>query len=164
MPHPNAAQLQDKVIEVEPSYAPAAWHVLLPRLVDLATPELYAFSSYNAERRGLALRTLKVVGPTRFGGSGGQTAAIKLEDSEGLIPPITETDVDSKGNILRIIAGGLEMLATTREHVEQTYASRVKAAQEVIKKLPIKEPTPAVRQRPMDPAAPHIVQPPPERR
>jgi hypothetical protein len=148
MANPNGIELQDKIIEVEPSYASAAWHSLLPRLVDLKKPELYAFSSYHAERRGLALRTIDVLGPKRMTIDGQAVTANKLEDSEGLIPPISETDVNDKGRILRIATGPLEMLPTTQKDCEQRYLQRVRDAQGVLKKYPLPKLEPAHRGRP----------------
>jgi len=148
MPTPNASEMQDKIIEVEKSYASAAWHSLLPRIVDLNQPELYAFASYSADRRGLVLRTFEVIGPAQVTIDGRRVQAIKLQDSEGLIPPINEIDVDAGGRILRVVAGPLEMLATNRQDLEQRYETSVKEGQEILRKHPLKEPTPAPRDRP----------------
>jgi hypothetical protein len=148
MPQPNAPQLQDKVIEVENSYASAAWNSLLPRIVDLKKPGVYAFSSYNADRHGLVLRTIEILGTTPLDLGARRVNATKLQDSEGLIPPINEIDVDDKGRILRVSADPLEMLTTTKEYAEQKYSKQVGELQTFLKKHPIQEPTPAPRERP----------------
>jgi len=144
-PNLNAGELKDKVIQVEPSFSSPAWFVLLPRIVDLTNPELYAFSAYSTDRRGLILRTFRVVGPARITLDGRTRSVIKLEDSEGSIPPISEINVDSAGRILRVSAGPLEMLATTRQYVDQHYKKRVDDALATFKKYPLTPPRPADR-------------------
>jgi len=146
-PELNAPELREKVIEVEKSYASAPWDVLLPRLVDLKKPELYAFSSYDAGRRGLVLRTFRVVGPSPVQIGGRRIPAFKLEDSEGLIPPIHEIYVDEQGRILRVnlhVSGTLlEMVATTRQALERQYGARIEEAERLFQKSPVPEPIPA---------------------
>lgn len=144
LPKPNSPDKKDKVIRVEPSYASAAWNVLFPRLVDLQKPETYAFSLYKSDRRGLVLQTLEVIGPAQTLVNGQTISTIKIEDSEGLLPPKTETYVDRQGRIVRVVAGQLEMVATTREFVETTYTAKVTDAQNLFKKLMgIQSPPPA---------------------
>jgi hypothetical protein len=147
LPKPNAIEKRDKLITVEKAYASAAWNVLFPRLVDLSKPELYAFSSYNSERKGLVLRTLEVVGPTHVLIDGQQLQAFKIEDSEGLIPPKSETYVDRSGRLLRVVAGNLEMVATTAKYIEQHYGRKTAEAEDLFLKLQPKPPAP------MDPKA-----------
>lgn len=146
-PQPNSPDLVDRVLDVEPSYASAAWSNLLPRLLDLKTPQSYSFSSYNADRRGLVIRSFQVVGPTQITLNTRTVRAIKIEDSEGFIPPVNEVNVDDKGRLLRVVAGPLEMLSTTRDEIERAYAARVKEAQEILNKYPLQEPRPVSRQR-----------------
>ena len=141
----STGELKDKVIQVEPSFASPAWFVLLPRIVDLTKPELYAFSAYSSDRHGLILRTFRVAGPTQVTLDGQTRSAIKLEDSEGLIPPISEIDVEPTSQILRVSAGPLEMLATTRQYVDQHYKSRVDEALATFKKYPLPTLRPADR-------------------
>ncbi len=123
---------EDKVLEVGKSYAPAALMSLLPRLVDLNSPELYAFSTYEHDRRGLILRTMEVVGQQQILAKGQSIQAWKLQDSEGLPPPITSIYVDKKGQILRMDVGNMKMTLTTREYVERKFQSRVNEAQKAI--------------------------------
>ena len=111
-----------KVFETEKSYAPGSWGLLLPRLVDLNAPELYAFSAWAPDRQGMVLRVHRVVGPVPGG-------LIRLEDSEGLVPPANQVDVDSAGSIVRIVAPPFEMVATPRAQLDIRWAERVKAAQ-----------------------------------
>ncbi len=67
---------------------------------------------------------------------------VKLEDSEGLVPPISEIDVDPTGRMLRVGAGPLEMLATTQRYVQQNYEARVMKALETMKQYPLRPPAP----------------------
>ncbi|MBI4582126.1 MAG: hypothetical protein HY718_20690 [Planctomycetes bacterium] len=120
---------QTKAIQVEPSYAAALWPLLLPRLVDLSKPELYAFSMYDSDRRGLILRVFRVVGPVRVLAGGRRVSAVRIEDSEGLLPPVSEIDVDEKGRPVRVSAGPVEMTVATAAQVEQEFGLQVKAAQ-----------------------------------
>ncbi len=149
MPRPNATELQDRVIDVEPTYASAAWHSLMPRVIDLNRPELYAFSSYNAERRGMVLRTVEVMGPAQVMIGGRMSQAFKLQDSEGLIPPINEIYVDGQGHILRVVAGPLEMVAANKQDILHRYSKRVSEAEATMRKYPVREPSPARRESPM---------------
>jgi len=89
LPEARARKLEEKVLQVEASYAPAPWFTLLPRIIDLQKPELYAFSAYSSIRRGLILRTIRVDGPRTITVANQSIEAIKIEDSEGLMPPIT---------------------------------------------------------------------------
>jgi len=130
---PPSDETKERVLKVESSYASTAWQFLLPRLIDLTESELYAFSSYSSDRRGIVLRTFEVVGPSEVMVHGQSTPAFKLEDSEGLIPPISEIHVDKKGRILRVIAGPLQMQVTTRKQVERDYGSRIKEATRLLR-------------------------------
>lgn len=129
----GVSEKQEKLVGVEPSYAPAAWPLLLPRLIDLNEPELYAFSMYDSDRRGMILRTFRVVGPTQVTIGGGRVSAIKIEDSEGLLPPVGEIDVDSDGRVVRLVSGPLEMVSISQAEAEREFAPRVKAIQDKLK-------------------------------
>jgi hypothetical protein len=135
LPQPNATAKRDKVIDVQPSYASAAFMSLLPRLLDLKKTELYAFSAYKSDRRGLVLRTVQVIGPSQSIVDGRTVSTIRIEDSEGLLPPKTEIHVDSQGRLARVVAGDLEMIATTRQRVEQKFLSQVNEAHAILQKL-----------------------------
>lgn len=146
-PKPNAPELTEKAIEVESSYASAPWDVFMPRLVDLSRPELYVFSTYDTGRRGLVMRALRVVGPENVRIEGRTVPAVKLEDSEGLIPPVHEIYVDEKGRLLRVVIripdSSMEMIATTRDYIERTYEARIKQVEALFQQHPVKEPPPA---------------------
>jgi hypothetical protein len=122
----------NKVLEVGASYAPSGLLSLFPRLVDLDSPELYAFSSYDQDRRGLILRTIKIVGREKILNRGQSTQAWKLEDSEGLTPPVTSIYVDRTGQILRMTAGNMNMRLTSRDYVQRKFKTKVNDAQKTI--------------------------------
>src|SRR5262249_264730 len=73
MATPNASELQDRVLEVDENYSAAAWHSLMTRVMDLKHPQLYAFSAYDADRRGMVLRTIELTGPTSVNLTGQST-------------------------------------------------------------------------------------------
>ena len=148
LPRPNAQEKREKLFDVEPSYASAAWNVLFPRLVDLGRPELYAFSCYKSERRGMILRTLEVVGPRRVLVDGRQENAILIEDSEGLIPPKSKMYVDRSGKLIRLEADRLEMVPTTAQYVEQRFGRQVAEAQDLFKRFQPRPPAPPQAARP----------------
>ncbi len=143
---PNAPRLTEKVIAVEPSYASAPWEVLLPRLVDLNKSELYAFLLYDNGRRGPAVRAFRVAGQKNLRFGDRIVSAVKIEDSEGLVPPIHDMYVDKTGRVLRVVlrveASPMEMVATTREHIERLYGDRLKETQALLQKHPVREPLP----------------------
>ncbi len=128
-PHLGVADKQSKVIAVEPSYASAAWPLLLPRLVDLSKPEVYAFSMYDPDRHGLILRTFRITGPVQVQVGGRRVSAVRIEDSEGLLPPVSEIDVDEQGRILRMNSGPVEAVQATTAQLEREFGPRVAAAQ-----------------------------------
>jgi len=142
LPRPNSLEKRDKLISVEKSYASAALNVLLPRLLDLSRPAVYAFSSYKSERRGLILRTLEVLGPARIQVDGQDVSAFKIEDSEGLIAPKTEIYADRSGKLLRVVVDRLEMMPATAHDIELRYGKKVAEAQDLFKKLQPQPPSP----------------------
>lgn len=111
-----------KVLETESSYASGSWSLLLPRLVDLDKPELYAFSTWDADREGMILRVHRVAGPI-------PGSLTRIEDSEGLVPPINQVDVDATGKVVRVQAGPFEMLGTPKAQLDVRWAERIKATQ-----------------------------------
>jgi hypothetical protein len=147
---PNADELADRAIETPHSYAPAAFLAMFPQLVDTSEPALYAFASYNSDRHGLVLRTLRVVGRQDLLVDGRSVRTTRIEDSEGLVPPIHEIYVDTDGRLVRIVAGELEMTATSKEQAEALYGEKIAAAEQTLRQLageagpqaPRRKPTP----------------------
>jgi len=134
-PLPGAPEMREKALAVEKSYASAAWNVAFPRLIDLAQPDLYAFSTYTSQRRGMVLRTLEVIGPAQVTLDGRQVPAVRIEDSEGLIPPRSELYVGPDGKMLRLVAGQVEMVASDLKAVERLFAAKVADGENLLKQL-----------------------------
>jgi hypothetical protein len=143
-------QITEKDIEVDKTYASAPWDILLPTLLDLRRPEVYAFSWYDSGRRGLSLQTFRIAG-TKSTPAGPQATVI--EQSEGLIPPVHELWVDRDGQLLRVVMNlgdkPVEMLATTRQDIERKYGARVKDIEKLMPAPQPRETAPA----PGNPAA-----------
>lgn len=131
----NDPKLEDKSIVVSASFAPFALFTLFPRLVDLARPELYVFSAYNSERRGLVMRALRVAGPQNILVDGRSVRVTRIEDSEGLIPPVNEMYVDAQGRLARVVAGNVEMIQTSRDKIRSMYGERMAQAQRTFQQL-----------------------------
>ena len=143
---PNSAEMSDKVVEIPESYAPGAVFTLFPRIADLGRPALYAFVSFNSERQGLVLRTLRIVeGRQNLAIDARRISATRIEDSEGLIPPVSEIYVDDAGRLVRIVAGNIEMLATTLERIRPLYADKVAATEQLARQLAKPGGAPAAR-------------------
>jgi len=133
---PNSTEMSDKVVEIPESYAPGAVFTLFPRIADLGRPGLYAFVSFNSERQGLVLRTLRIVeGRQNLTIDGRRISATRIEDSEGLIPPVSEIYVDDAGQLARIVAGNIEMLATTLEKLRPLYAQKIADTEKLVRQI-----------------------------
>ncbi|HSA26580.1 MAG TPA: hypothetical protein P5159_08605 [Phycisphaerae bacterium] len=139
------AEMKDKAITIESSFASPAFLLLLPRLVDLAKPELYAFSAFSTDRRGLSLRTFRILGQKETLIDGRRTPVFTIQDSEGLLPPVSELLVDGAGRLLRVSSGPVEMVGTTQAEVERRYKNRVDAALAIFQKKPVRLPMPPDR-------------------
>ncbi len=129
----TSGTMKRRVIDVERSYASGAWIVLFPRIVDLTSPGIYSFSSYNADRHGLAMRTFEVIGETQVRIGRRTIPAIEIQDSEGLIPPVNKMYVDARGNILKVEAGPLEMIQSERDVLERVYGERIQKAETLLR-------------------------------
>lgn len=138
-------ELKDRAITIEPSFVSPALILLLPRLLDLNKPELYAFSAFNSDRRGMSLRTFRVLGQKETLIDGRRTQVFTIQDSEGLLPPISELLVDSTGRLLRVSAGPIQMVATTQAEVERRYKTSVDEALAILQKKPVRMPMPPDR-------------------
>ena len=130
----GATKLRDKVLEVSDTYGSAAWLALLPRLLDLSQPETYCFGAYRSDQRGIGLRTFEVIGPDQVKVDGQTVPAVKILDSEGLVPPINALYVDKEGRLLRVVAGPLEMISTSQENCERKYKAKIEEADELFRR------------------------------
>lgn len=128
---PGSIRTSEKVLELEDSYAPSAWDVFFPRMVDLTQQETYGFSWYDTKRHGLVLLTFRVDAPTRISIGGRPMQAYKIERSEGLIAARQELFVNDRGELLRVkpidASGGIELERTTLESIDSRYADKVEA-------------------------------------
>jgi hypothetical protein len=131
----GATEKQEKAIEVGRNYASPAWPLLLPRMVDLDTPELYAFAMYDSDRRGLILQVLRLMGPTQISIGGRRVSAFRIENGEGLVPPVSTIDVDKNGRLLRLSSGTVEMTATPKEQINSEFGPQVKATQDHFREI-----------------------------
>jgi hypothetical protein len=129
------SSLTNDVLEVTGTYVPMALQRMLPRIVPLNEPELYAFSSYSSTRKGVVLRTLRVLGPIGPAAGGSVSIAYKAEDSEGMIPPVSELFLDERGFVRKVIAGGDTVLRTTRAETERLFGRRIRQAREELMRL-----------------------------
>ncbi len=141
----NAPELKEKSLAAEPSFGPPAWFAILPQILDLKKPELYAFSAYDSDRRGFILRTYEVSGQTRVSVDGKLLSATRIRDCEGLLPPFNEIDVDATGKLIRAKAGPVELLATTQQYVEKTWKSRVDEAIKTLAQYRVTLPAPPAK-------------------
>jgi hypothetical protein len=133
--------LTNDVLEVTDTYMPIALLRMLGRIAPLDEPELYAFSSYNSTRKGLVLRTYRVLGRSGSATGGSGSTAYKVEDSEGMVPPVSEIFLDDRGFVRKIVAGGDTVLRTTADQVRLLFGERVRQAKEQLAGLglPIEE-------------------------
>ncbi|UCG31889.1 MAG: hypothetical protein JSU68_09510 [Phycisphaerales bacterium] len=129
------SSLTNDVLEVTGTYVPMALQRMLPRIVPLDEPELYAFSSYSSTRKGAVLRTLRVLGPIGPTAGGSDRIAYKVEDSEGMIPPASELFLDERGFVFKVIAGGDTVLRTTPAEIERLFGRRIRQAREELTRL-----------------------------
>jgi hypothetical protein len=127
--------LTNDVLEVTGTYVPMALQRMLPRIAPLDEPELYAFSSYSSTRKGMVLRTLRVLGPIGPAAGGSTSIAFKVEDSEGMIPPVSELFLDERGFVSKVIAGSDTVLRTTRAETERLFGRRIRQAREELTRL-----------------------------
>jgi hypothetical protein len=132
--HPGDMALTTAVRTVPTTYIPMALIRVFPRLVDLKKPRTYAFSSYNVENREMVIRVLKVIGRAKATGVQYSGPVYKVEDNEGLFPPVTEIYADEAGRILKVVQSNLTMFACTREEVDAVFKERMVMADALYKK------------------------------
>lgn len=131
----NVEKLEDRTIAVSPSFAPVAFFTLLPRLLDAKNPQTYAFAAYNSERHGLVVRSIRVVGSQDILVDGRSARVTRIEDSEGLIPPVSEIYVDAQGRLARVVAGNVEMIGTPKSKIVAMYSEKMKSVQQSMQQL-----------------------------
>jgi hypothetical protein len=143
---PNAPELTEKVIDIEPVYVPSAWDILFPRLVPLDERGLYAFAPYDSTRRGPILRACRVTGSEMMRIGDRAVRATEIETTEGLIPPVHRMRVDDDGRLIQVVVEGaspkMEFVSCSASYVQRTYHDRVEKAQKRISETVIAWPAP----------------------
>ena len=135
---PGDLALTNEVLEVTGTYIPLGLLRMLPRIVPLDRPDIYAFSSYNSEHKGLVMRTFRVLGPLGPDAAGDASVAYRVEDSEGMTPPVSEIFLDDRGLARRIIAGDDRMIRTTEAKVLYLFGQRLRQARDLMTELGFK--------------------------
>jgi hypothetical protein len=132
---PGDLTLANRTLELSPTYIPLALQRMLPRLVPLETPELYAFSSYNTLRKSLVLHTYRVLDAAGIPGSPPAGAAYFVEDAEGMVPPGSMIFLDRQAHILRVRAGEDTLTRTGRATIDTLFGTRRAQAEALLARL-----------------------------
>jgi hypothetical protein len=93
---PHSTHSQVKEIP-EPICLPLAFSPLLPRLLDRSAAAQYVFAQYDPVSEEVAMRVVRVVGPTNVTISGRSFAATEIEDRPDVDGPLTKLYVDGSG-------------------------------------------------------------------
>jgi hypothetical protein len=135
-PDPKAPDRSNSVIKrVTRSFISPIWQVLMPRVLDLDKPELYAFFHYDRDRRDFSLRTVEVMGSAKVLVGTTHVDTTRLRESEGLIPPYNEIFVDDHQRIVHVRSGEIEMIETDRSYVERTYERQIETARDAFQQM-----------------------------
>jgi len=101
----------------QPVYLPQAINALLWRLVDLETPQAYAFAIYNPAANGFDMRTLIVHDQEMLEVEGKKVEAVRLTERMAADQDPYETWVTPDGELLRTGGGPITLRAATRSDV-----------------------------------------------
>jgi len=100
---------------VQKMYLPRALGMVLPRLVDLKRPQVYAFATYTARANALDMRTVTVGGGESITLEARSVKAVRISDRAADDAEPATVWVDAKGVLLRMATpDGLVMDASTR--------------------------------------------------
>lgn len=127
--------LVNDVLEVDGTYLPMGLVRVLPRLVALDRPELFAFSSYSSARKGLVLRTFRVMGRPAPKQAAPARIAFVVEDSEGITPPASKIYLDERGLVRQIIVGRDKVTRVNAPRIELLFGPRVQEARQQLARL-----------------------------
>lgn len=127
--------LVNDLLEVDGTYLPMGLVRILPRLVTLDRPELFAFSSYSSARKGLVLRTFRVMGRPAPEQAAHARIAFIVEDSEGITPPASKIYLDQHGLVRQIIAGRDKVTRVNASRIEKLFGPRVQEARQQLARL-----------------------------
>lgn len=100
-----------------PVYLPQAINAMLWRLVDLDTPQAYAFALYNPAANGFDIRTLVVHEQEMLEVEGKRVEAVRLTERMAADQDPYETWVTPDGELLRTGGGPITLRAATRSDV-----------------------------------------------
>jgi hypothetical protein len=132
---PGDLTLANRTLELSPTYIPLALQRMLPRLVPLERPELYAFSSYNSLRKSMVLHTYRVLDAGAVTGPRPAGAAYFVEDAEGMVPPGSMIVLDRQAHILRVRAGADTLIRTGRATIDTLFGARRAQAEALLARL-----------------------------
>jgi hypothetical protein len=113
-------------LDVGPVYLDLGWQRLAPGLLFSAPSEPHAFAVYNTDTRALSSQIYTLLGPRKLEGVGGDVYAFEIR--EGLIDRPVLLYADRHGTMVRLVAGDLVLMRTTRESCEARYGARRDAA------------------------------------
>ncbi len=94
---------------------------LLPRMVDLHRPQIYAFPCYSRELRGIVTRIVRVGGEEAVEVNGRRVTAYRISDRETVLGPDTHSFVDAGGRLLKAVRGQEVILPITKQTAERMF-------------------------------------------
>ena len=113
--------------KLAPAYLPAAFDVILPRMIDRTKPAAYGFVVYGAAANDFDLRILRVVGAESITHAGRGVAAVRLTDRMAPDAPSADLWVDEKGLLLMMrTADGLTMERVRQKAVSGIFAAELR--------------------------------------
>jgi hypothetical protein len=105
-------------------YLPRAFGMVLPRLVDLAKPQAYAFSVYTTMANDFDMRTLTVLGPETLTIGSREVEAVHVTDQAAADAEPADLWVNAEGILLRMTtADGFVMEETTRAAIIRRFSA-----------------------------------------
>lgn len=109
-------------MSVGPVYLDLAWTRVLPMLLRDAPHETHAFVVYSVESRALLPQTFKPLGEKALEGRGDKVLAFEVR--EGLVDTPSTLYVDQTGALVRLEAGDLLVLRTTRAEIDAKFGAK----------------------------------------
>ncbi len=124
---PGQMLLANAAREVPAGYFPQAVIRLLPRLVDLGKPAIYAFPCYSRELRGIVTRIVRTGGEEFIDVDGKSINAYRISDRETVLGPDTHSVVDEAGHLLRVVRGRETFIPIAKTEAERMLHDRLAA-------------------------------------
>lgn len=116
-----------KPIRLGPAYLDLAWVRVLPGLL-LDESEPHAFSIYDTSTRALIAHHIKPLGRKKLAKFDDPVYAFEVQD--GFIAQPTRVYVDARGALLKLEAGSLTVVRSTRQAVITKYKDKIDAAKQ----------------------------------